>query len=132
MLFAAGFGKRMQPLTFEVPKPLVKVAGKALLDHALEIANTATSGSMFANAHYLSDQIERHLEGSSAQVLKEPELLDTGGGLKSATGLSDPTLTLNTDAIWLGDNPLTQLRENWAEDDECLLLLVKPVLIVGL
>ena len=61
MLFAAGFGRRMQPLTQDRPKPLVEVAGKALIDHALDLVPGADIGRIVANTHYKSEMIARHL-----------------------------------------------------------------------
>ena len=62
MLFAAGFGTRMGALTANQPKPMIKVAGKPLIEHALDIANTAGISKTVVNLHYLGDQIESHLQ----------------------------------------------------------------------
>lgn len=130
MLFAAGFGTRMGALTRNRPKPLIPVAGKPLLDHAIALAREAGVGTIVANAHYCHDQITRHLDGTGIPVSVElPDILDTGGGLKAARGLLDTetVFTLNTDAIWCGPNPLDLLREAWdPERMDCLLLGVTP------
>ncbi|MBV2359506.1 nucleotidyltransferase family protein [Thalassococcus sp. CAU 1522] len=128
MLFAAGFGTRMRPLTDAIPKPLIPVAGRALLDHALALC--ATVPRKVVNAHYLADQIVAHLDGRGVSVSVEaPDILDTGGGLKTALPLlsANPVFTLNTDAIWDGPNPLDVLRDAWAGADADALLLCVPL-----
>ena len=61
MVFAAGFGTRMQPLTNNLPKPLISVGGRTLLDHSLDIANAANIEKTVVNTHYMGDQIKNHL-----------------------------------------------------------------------
>ncbi len=130
MLFAAGFGTRMGALTANCPKPLIKVAGRPLIDHAITLARSADITTIVANAHYLADQITDHLAGTEIAVSHEhPEILDTGGGLKAARELlnAQTAFTLNTDAVWLGPNPLTILRDAWDPSRmDCLLLGVAP------
>jgi N-acetyl-alpha-D-muramate 1-phosphate uridylyltransferase len=128
MLFAAGLGTRMGALTATRPKPLIKVAGKALIDHALAKADAAGITHIVANTHYLPDQIEAHLAPRRIPVSREtPRILETGGGLKRALPLlkQSPVLTLNTDAVWTGENPLSQLLAAWdgTRMDGLLLLL---------
>jgi N-acetyl-alpha-D-muramate 1-phosphate uridylyltransferase len=129
MLFAAGFGKRMGALTADRPKPLVPVAGRALIDHALAVADAAQVGRIVVNLHYRGAQITDHLAGRADILFSDehPAILETGGGLRQALPLlgSDPVLTLNTDAVWTGANPLTQLLAAWddARMDGLLLLL---------
>ncbi|MCC0063487.1 MAG: nucleotidyltransferase family protein [Defluviimonas sp.] len=128
MLFAAGFGTRMGELTATRPKPLIEVAGKALLDHALEIAQAAGIRRRVVNLGYLGDQIRAHLAGQAILFSDETgSILETGGGLRRATGLlgGGPVFTLNTDAVWTGSNPLTALAAAWdAERMDALALLV--------
>lgn len=130
MIFAAGFGTRMGDLTKDRPKPLIPVAGKPLIDRALDLAADAGCSPTVANAHYLADQMEKHLEGTGVRVSREDaEILDTGGGLKQALPLlgEGPVLTLNPDVIWSGPNPLSLLRENWSQTDHGALLLCVPL-----
>ncbi len=130
MLFAAGFGTRMAPLTDTRPKPLIKVAGRALLDHALDQVDTAGVGRVVVNSHYLSDQITAHLSARPEILVSEeqPEILDTGGGLRKALPLlgDGPVLTMNTDAVWTGENAITQLINAWDPDRMDGLLLLIP------
>ena len=128
MLFAAGFGTRMGSLTAHHPKPLIPVAGKPLLDHALAL--TAGIGTRVVNTHYLSDQIARHLSGSGVNISDEqPDILDTGGGLRHALPMlgTGPVFTLNSDAIWQGPNPLDLLRQAWDPENMDALLLCVPL-----
>lgn len=131
MLFAAGFGTRMGALTAARPKPLIPVAGRALIDHALALADAAGAAPRVVNLHYLGDQIAAHLRGREVALSWEREaILETGGGLRAALPLlgPGPVLTLNTDAVWTGQNPLVQLADAWddARMDALLLLLPAP------
>ena len=134
MLFAAGFGTRMGDLTANCPKPLIPVAGKPLIDHALDIATDAGIGTVVVNTHYLPDMIQAHLAGRDITLSHEEEILETGGGLCHALPLlgSEPVFTMNTDAVWSGPNPLKTLASAWdpAEMD-ALLLLVPPAQAKG-
>ncbi|MGP6088627.1 nucleotidyltransferase family protein [Antarctobacter jejuensis] len=127
MLFAAGFGTRMGALTASRPKPLIEVAGKPLLDHALDL--TAGITTRVVNAHYLAQQVVDHLATSNVAVsVEQPEILDTGGGLRNALPLLGihPVYTMNTDAVWNGPNPLDLLRDAWKPDQMDALLLCIP------
>ncbi|WP_095587827.1 nucleotidyltransferase family protein [Actibacterium ureilyticum] len=129
MMFAAGFGTRMGPLTRDTPKPLIKVAGKPLLQHALDIVDRADLSTVVVNTHYHGNQIAAYLRDRPVTISDEsPALLDTGGGLKQALphlGM-DPVFTMNTDAVWSGDNPLAQLARAWDPDKMDALLLLVP------
>ncbi|RBI84708.1 nucleotidyltransferase family protein [Rhodosalinus halophilus] len=130
MLFAAGFGTRMGALTADRPKPLVEVAGRPLIDHALDLARGVQPRRIVANLHYRADQLAAHLAGTEVHLAHEgDEILDTGGGLRAALPIlgAETVFTLNTDAVWRGPNPLALLREAWAPQDmEALLLCVPP------
>ena len=132
MLFAAGFGTRMGALTADRPKPLIQVAGRALLDHALDLTHGIPT--RVVNSHYKADMIAAHLAGTDAILSEEwPTILDTGGGLRQALPIlgGGPVYTLNTDAVWSGPNPLTLLRDAWAEGAEALLMCVPLDRAVG-
>ncbi|PQO24383.1 nucleotidyltransferase [Rhodobacteraceae bacterium WD3A24] len=127
MIFAAGLGRRMGALTAERPKPLIEVAGRALLDHALDIAADAGLRRRVVNTHYRAEQIAAHLAGRPVAISHETVLLDTGGGLRAARPLlgDGAVATLNSDAAWHGPNPLETLLAGWdGAAMEALLLLV--------
>lgn len=127
MLFAAGFGTRMGSLTADCPKPLIRVGGMALIDHAL--AQAEGMSTKVANIHYLGDQIAAHLAGRGVALSWERgRILDTGGGLRAALPLLGvgPVITMNTDAVWTGANPLTELAAAWDDDRMDALLLLLP------
>jgi MurNAc alpha-1-phosphate uridylyltransferase len=128
MLFAAGFGSRMRPLTDTHPKPLIPVAGLPLIDHALRIAREAGCGPVVINTHYLGHQIEMHLQGQPVRFSREAKLLETGGGLRAALPLlgEGPVMVLNSDAVWTGLNPLIQLAKVWDPTVMDALILTLP------
>ncbi|AKS47738.1 MurNAc alpha-1-phosphate uridylyltransferase [Octadecabacter temperatus] len=126
LLFAAGLGTRMAPLTNKRPKPLVEVSGKPLLDHALAQCSGLKA---VVNTHYFAEQIHAHLAGTDVLVSDESDqLLETGGGLKRALPLldSNPVLTMNTDAVWRGSNPVECLKDEWRPKKMDALLLMIP------
>lgn len=130
MVFAAGFGTRMGALTADRPKPLVEVAGQCLIDRALDVAQDAAANPIVVNLHYKGDMLARHLAGRKLLLSWEiDEILETGGGLRNALPLlgGETVLTLNSDAVWTGQNPLTQLQAGWSEATMDALLLIAPV-----
>ena len=129
MLFAAGFGTRMGDLTKSRPKPLIEVGGKALLDHALDLAKAIAPQQIVVNTHYLAAQIEEHLAAEPVRLSHEtPDILETGGGLRQALPLlgEGPVFTLNTDYVWRGPNPLSLLEAAWDPEKMDALLLCIP------
>jgi MurNAc alpha-1-phosphate uridylyltransferase len=127
MIFAAGFGTRMGALTADRPKPLISVAGRPLIDHALGVASDAGAPHIVVNVHYLADQMEAHLAGRGVTISDErAQILETGGGLRAALPLlgAGPVAVLNSDGIWTGANPLAQLAAAWDDHMEALLLLL--------
>ena len=107
MVLAAGLGTRMRPLTDTLPKPLVPVAGKALLDHVLDRLADVGVTTAVVNVHHMADAIEAHLKGRTRPNIvisdERGELLDTGGGVvKALTLLGDaPFFHVNSDTIWI-------------------------------
>lgn len=129
MLFAAGFGTRMGALTQDRPKPLIPVAGKALLDHALEVLEGAGIRKIVVNTHYRGAQIAEHLaHRPDLHLVHEELILETGGGLRNALPILGhaPVITLNSDAVWTGKNPVRQLLNAWDVDRMDALLLLLP------
>jgi MurNAc alpha-1-phosphate uridylyltransferase len=135
MVMAAGLGKRMRPLTASRPKPLVEVAGKALIDHALDRLRAAGVKKIVVNVHYLADALEAHLKGRAKDFEvkisdERRQLLETGGGLVQAEALitADPFLVVNSDNYWI-DGPadtLHLLASLWREGEMDALLLLVP------
>ncbi|HVF83803.1 MAG TPA: nucleotidyltransferase family protein [Sphingomicrobium sp.] len=135
MVMAAGLGKRMRPLTATKPKPLVEVAGKALLDHVLDHLRVAGVERVVVNVHYLAGALEAHLKNKAGDldvaISDERQLLlETGGGLKHALPLidCDPFLAVNSDNFWV-DGPsdtLKLLASHWDDERMDALLLLVP------
>ena len=133
MVMAAGMGKRMRPLTASQPKPMVRVAGKPLIDHALDRLAEAGIAKAVVNVHYLADALETHIvaRGNPAITISDEreQLLETGGGLVKAQDLlPDPFFCLNSDNIWLDGpkNAFHDLSEQWNADRMDALLLLVP------
>lgn len=107
MVLAAGLGTRMRPITDTIPKALVRVAGKPLIDYALEALEDAGANRAIVNVHYLADQIRWHLgnrKGIGTTISDETAgLLDSGGGVAKALPLlgNDPFFILNADTFWI-------------------------------
>lgn len=116
MVYAAGFGTRMKALTRHIPKPMIPVAGRPLIDHTLDLARAVRPDRIVVNTHYKADILQSHLAPQEVLISDEqPEILDTGGGLRHALPLlgEGPVYTSNSDAIWAGPNPFEMLRAAW-------------------
>ena len=135
MIFAAGFGTRMGGLTKTLPKPMIEVAGKPLIDHALDQVEAFGPGRIVVNLHYRPQPLREHLAPRGILFSEEqPEILETGGGLKAALPLlrSNPVFTMNSDAVWHGPNPLSFLASHWQpEAMDALLLGIEPDMAIG-
>jgi MurNAc alpha-1-phosphate uridylyltransferase len=134
MVLAAGLGLRLRPITDSLPKPLVEVAGKTMLDRALDHMDGFGIETVAVNCHYLADKIERHLADRKSpriDLFREDTLLDTGGGVANALPAlgPDPFFAANADIVWIdGARPaLARLAEFWRDDDMDALLLMHPV-----
>ena len=135
MVMAAGLGKRMRPLTAAQPKPMVRVAGRPLIDHALDRMSDAGIARAVVNVHYLADALEAHLLSRKAPAItisdERAQLLETGGGMVKARAaglLPDPFFCVNADSIWL-DGPrdaFADLSRHWDADRMDAMLLVVP------
>lgn len=134
MILAAGLGKRMRPLTAITPKPLIPVAGCAMIDRALNALVDADVERAVVNVHYLADLVEvhiRHRHDIAIEVSDEREqLLETGGGVTKALPMlgKDPFYLLNSDSFWMeGSIPnLDLLAQHWLEGEMDGLLLLSP------
>lgn len=135
MIMAAGLGKRMRPLTAAQPKPMVRVAGRALIDHALDRLAEAGVAKAVVNVHYLADALEAHVMARTQPAIvisdERSALLETGGGMikaRDAGLLPDPFFCVNADSIWLDGprNAFADLSLHWDADRMDALLLVVP------
>jgi len=132
MILAAGFGKRMLPLTEHTPKSLIKIGPKNLLERSIELLIKIGINELVINTHYLSDKIDSFLEsrnyGISISIVKEDELLDTGGGVLNATKKfeNSPFFILNPDTIWNKNyyEELKILENSYLDNNKSILLIV--------
>ena len=139
MVLAAGLATRLRPLSLNRPKALMEVAGKTLLDHALDRLAEAGVVRAVVNTHHLADQIETHLAGRkrpAIQISHEETILDTGGGIAHALPLlgPDPFYAINAKIVWRGgqEEALKRLAAIWdSERMDALLLLQPTVTAVG-
>ncbi len=141
MILCAGLGTRMQPLTLTTPKPLISVAGKALIGHAVEQLENNGVTNIIVNTHYLGDQVEAWVSqhGNSAIKISDEtdELLETGGGVVKAKNLlgTAPFFVLNSDAFWIdrpGVSTLARMRTAFdANECDFLLLLAEHNSAIG-
>ena len=140
MVLAAGLGKRMRPITATVPKPLIEIGGKAMIDHALDRLADAGVDHAVVNVHYLAHLVEVRVSRRTApQIALSDErelLLETGGGIAKALPLfgGAPFFVLNTDSLWIeGPTPnLARLAAAWDDGRmDALLLLANTVSSVG-
>ncbi len=134
MVLAAGLGTRMRPLTDKTPKPLIPVAGKPLIDYALDRFAAAGVRQAVVNVHHHADRLEAHVKARARPTIvisdERGRLLETGGGLKKARAHfgDGPVYCTNTDAILIdadGEEACAALARGWrAQDMDALLLLV--------
>lgn len=116
MVLGAGLGKRMRPVTDVIPKPLVEVAGKALIDWGLDSLADAGVAEAVVNVHYLADQLEAHLarrKKPAIRISNEREaLLESGGGIIKALPLlgAEPFFLVNSDTFWLDEGEPNLVR----------------------
>ncbi len=136
MVLAAGLGKRMRPLTDDRPKPLVELAGRCLLDRALDSLVAGGITAFVVNSHYRGEMIAAHLKVRNDIVLSPEEvLLETGGGVKAALPHlgDDAFFVVNSDAVWR-DGPtstVTRMAARWDDAAMDALLLLVPMQAVA-
>ncbi len=133
MVLAAGLGLRMRPITNKLPKPLVPILNRTLLDRALDRLEEAGVEEAVVNVHHLGEMIEQHLSGRHAPKITlsiEETRLETGGGVAKALPLlgDTPFIVANGDVLWLdGPHPtLDLLAAAWDDDEMDALLLLHP------
>ncbi len=134
IVLAAGLGKRMRPLTDTLPKPLIQVGGKCLVDHALDFLASAGIAEAVVNTHYLAPLLEAYLQARTAphiQISYEETLLETGGGvLQALQMLGDAAFfSINSDTICVNGarHALLRLAEAWDDEVMDVLLLLHPM-----
>jgi N-acetyl-alpha-D-muramate 1-phosphate uridylyltransferase len=138
MVLAAGLGLRMRPLTDRLPKPLIPLAGRALLDHAIDRLEAAGCARVVVNAHYLADMVAQHLAARQSPAItlsREDALLETGGGVLNALPLLDEFFyVVNSDIFWLDGKVPALIRLARAFDParhDAVLLLQRTVTALG-
>ena len=134
MVLAAGLGLRMRPITLTTPKPLIPIAGRSMLDRALDALDAHGITEVIVNGHYLADALGRHLAGRDRPKVRlciESERLETGGGVRNALPLLGvrPFFVLNGDILWQdGPRPaLRALAQRWDPKQMDALLLLHPI-----
>ena len=132
MVLAAGYGTRLKPLTDRVPKPLVPVAGRPMIDYALEKLQAYGVREIVINVSHLKEQLVAHLaarKNLTIKISEEAEPLETGGGLKKAQPLlgDEPVFVINSDIIWTddGETALARLARHWDDAKMDFLLLAQ-------
>jgi N-acetyl-alpha-D-muramate 1-phosphate uridylyltransferase len=132
MVLAAGYGTRLKPLTDRTPKPLVPVAGKPMIEYALDQLRAYGIEEIIINVSHLKEQLTAYvsnLRGLTIKISPETEPLETGGGLKNALPLlgHEPVFTINSDILWLddGESALDRLTRQWDDAKMDVLLLAQ-------
>ena len=140
-IFAAGLGKRMLPLTLYVPKPMVKIAGTMLIEHALRQVEQAGVRRVVVNSHHLADQLDAwlmawHIQHPDIHMTisdERDQLLETAGGIIKALPLlgTNPFFTINGDVLWkdrtgAGNGLFSALNRHWDPDKMDMLLALCP------
>lgn len=133
MVLAAGLGTRLRPITRTVPKPLVKIAGVAMIDSVLDRLAASGVEEAVVNTHHLAEMLHDHLAGRTRPRLRfshEETILETGGGIKKALPLlgDEPFFTVNAKIVWLNGkvDALARLAEAWDDAKMDALLLLQP------
>ncbi len=132
MVLAAGYGTRLKPLTDRMPKPLIPVAGKPMIEYALDQLRMYGIREVIINVSHLKDQLTAHLcafNDLTIKISEEAEPLETGGGLKKALPLlgNEPVFTINSDIIWRDEkeSALDRLTRYWDDTKMDFLLLTQ-------
>ncbi|HVU08882.1 MAG TPA: nucleotidyltransferase family protein [Verrucomicrobiae bacterium] len=132
MVLAAGYGTRLLPLTEKTPKPLVPVAGKPMMEYALDQLLAYGIEQVVVNVSHHKEQLTDYLsrfKSLSFKISEEAEPLETGGGLKKAATFlgNEPLFTINSDIIWLdeNENALERLTNHWSDAQMDFLLLAQ-------
>lgn len=132
MLLAAGYGTRLKPLTDRLPKPLVPVAGRPMIEYALDQLRAYGIEEVIINVSHLKGQLTAYVANCrdlTFKISEETEPLETGGGLKKALPLlgNEPVFAINSDIIWRDDqeSALDRLTRHWDDEKMDFLLLAQ-------
>lgn len=137
MILAAGLGTRMNPLTLNIPKPLIKIGKHSLLERSINLLIEYGVKELVINVHHLADQIENFIKNKNLKIKiiisdERNELLDTGGGIyKGTESFSDePFIVVNPDTVWTDDyvQEINSLEKLYRENEKTSLLLVDKFL----
>jgi len=138
MVLAAGLGTRLRPVTESIPKPLIEINGRTLLDHAIDRLALVGVERVVVNMHYKAAMVAAQLarrDHPRIEISHEPELLDTGGGVARALPLLDDVFfVVNSDVFWLDGKDRALQRLAAAFDPErmdAILLLQRTETAVG-
>ena len=139
IVLSAGLGTRMRPLTNAMPKPLIPMNGKPLIDHCLDFLRSASIRDVVINTSYRAQQLEDYLASRTAPTIhfsrEEPAPLETGGGIAKALPLlgSEAFLAMNSDAVFAPTaiHPITRMCDAWGEDVDFLMLLIPKSHAIG-
>lgn len=130
MILAAGRGERMRPLTDAIPKPLIPVAGRSMLERTMDRLQRSGVQNVVVNVHHLGNQIAERI-GGRARIVREDRLLETGGSVRNALPLlgNAPFFVLNGDGLWRDgpDSMLGRLAAMWDPNRMDALLLLHPL-----
>ena len=140
MILAAGYGNRLQPLTKKIPKPLITISGKTLLQNTLNFVLKLNCREIIINTHYkhekINDFVKKNYSKENIIISYEKELLDTGGGVKNAIPLftNNEVLIMNSDIFWISENlkDIKNFINNYKYEQICKLLLVPKKLAHGI
>ena len=141
IILAAGFGKRMLPITSNLPKPLIKVANKPLIFHIIDKITRERIKNIFVNTHYLPEELETSVLENypNIKISRENQILETGGGVmnliktQQTLNSKNPLLVVNGDIFWVEKKKslLSGLFKHWNDDMDILLLLQESNLLNG-
>lgn len=134
-ILAAGLGTRMRPLTDRVPKPMLELGGRTLIDHALDRLESAGVKDVTVNLHHKGEMLRAHLEKRASPAIhfsEEPELFDTGGGIKKTLDHfgDNPFYVLSGDSYWEdaeSQNALETLAAAWKPELMDILILLQDI-----
>ena len=132
MILSAGYGKRLNPLTLQYPKPLLKIYNETLLSNTIKFLESYGIKHAVINVHYLGDQIIEYVKKNKfnldIKIIREEEILDTGGGILNAIQHFDEAfLCINPDTIWRSEyiNELNSFEKDFfTKKSKCSMLVV--------